>query len=157
MSNMNLLEMAKGKGSMPFFSWFRERLGKGKLDPTRSIYQAGILFKTLGIHQRSYQSFELVEDFPVRRPIRAGESKTSPRLYTKANFVDIAYWYWLRKVAGDGQLAMVLTVRDVAKRLYLRSAVVLRMMRDGTMPGTGESVVREEFASWLHGKIGVSE
>ncbi len=152
MSNTNLLELAKGKGSTPFLSWFRQRLGDARMDPTRPLYQPGETFEMIGVHARSYQTWEQIEDYPVRQPIRSGGAKTSARLYTRQQFVDIAYWHFLRKIAEED--ASVLTVKDVAKRLYLPTPAVIQMMRAGTMPGTGQSVDRKEFVSWLHQKLG---
>ncbi len=153
MTNSNLLEIAKGKGNAPFLSWFRQRLGNAKLDPTRPLYQPGETFEVIGVHARSYQTWEQIEDYPVRQPIRSGGAKTSARLYTKQQFVDIAYWHYLRKIAEED--ASVLTVKDVAKRLDLPTPAIIQMMRAGVMPGTGQSVARDEFTTWLHQKLGV--
>ena len=154
MTNSNLLELAKGKGNTSFLAWFRQRLGDARLDPTRPLYQPGETFDMIGVHARSYQTWETIDDFPVKQLIRSGATKTSPRLYTRQQFVDIAYWHWLRKIAEED--AAILTVKDVAKRLGLESARVVQMMRVGHMPGTGQSVTREEFTTWLLGKIGVA-
>jgi len=151
MTNTNLLEIAKGKGNAPFLSWFRQRLGESWLDLAQPIFQAGAVSKVLDVSSRFYQTWEGIEDFPVREPMRAGSAKTDPRLYTRQDLVNVAYWHWLRKVAED---VTVMTVKDVAERLNLEPVKVIQMMRDGLMPGTGQSITRDEFTTWLLGKIG---
>ena len=147
----NLLELAREKGNEAFSKWFRERLSVSGVSSS-GLYTTGILYETLlGISLRSYSYWENeLPDFPVKVPCRLGLGKTAPRAYTPENVVDIAYWYFLRKLRED---ADTYTVAEVAGMLSLPVEEIISMMQQGAMPGTGQDIPKEQYQEWLHSRV----
>lgn len=101
MEKKDLLELVWEKENGAFTQWVRARLCESGLDVDLTEYWVGALMLFLGVSHRAYTYWEKMDGYPVPEPVRKtpyGGRGSEARVYTPDQVVQIAWWFYCRKV-----------------------------------------------------------